>query len=88
MKLLHIKTCMTEPWLCLKGNSSAYKHILQKKKMRVKIYLTKLKKKKERERKEKVNKEQKLFIYLIFFSVFLPFVGPLPWHMEIPRLGV
>ena len=20
--------------------------------------------------------------------VFLPFLGPLPWHMEVPRLGV
>ena len=27
-----------------------------------------------------------LFIYLFF--VFLPFLGPLPWHMEVPRLGV
>lgn len=24
----------------------------------------------------------------IFIIVFLPFLGPLPWHMEIPRLGV
>ena len=23
-----------------------------------------------------------------FFLVFLPFLGPLPWHMEVPRLGV
>ena len=23
-----------------------------------------------------------------FFGVFLPFLGPLPWHMEVPRLGV
>ena len=23
-----------------------------------------------------------------FFFVFLPFLGPLPWHMEVPRLGV
>ena len=23
-----------------------------------------------------------------FFFVFLPFLAPLPWHMEIPRLGV
>ena len=28
-----------------------------------------------------------LFIYLFFF-VFLPFLGPLPWRMEFPRLGV
>ena len=27
-----------------------------------------------------------LFIYL--FLVFLPFLGPLPWHMEVSRLGV
>ena len=25
---------------------------------------------------------------LSFFFVFLPFLGPLPWHMEVPRLGV
>ena len=30
-----------------------------------------------------------LFICLfIYFSVFLLFIGPLPQHMEIPRLGV
>ena len=23
-----------------------------------------------------------------FFFVFLPFLGMLPWHIEIPRLGV
>ena len=29
-----------------------------------------------------------LFIYLfIYFLSFLPFLGPLPWHMEVPRLG-
>ena len=27
-----------------------------------------------------------LFIYL--FIVFLPFLGPLPRHMEVPKLGV
>ena len=26
------------------------------------------------------------FIYLFIF-VFLPFLGPLLWHMEVPRLG-
>ena len=25
---------------------------------------------------------------LFFFFVFLPFPGPLPRHMEVPRLGV
>ena len=25
---------------------------------------------------------------LVFFFVFLPFLGPLPRHMEVPRLGV
>ena len=25
---------------------------------------------------------------LFFFLVFLPFLGPPPWHMEVPRLGV
>ena len=33
-----------------------------------------------------------LFIYLLllllFFFVFLPFLGPLPRDMEVPRLGV
>ena len=32
-----------------------------------------------------------LFIYLFcvfFFFVFLPFLGPFPRHMEVPRLGV
>ena len=24
----------------------------------------------------------------LFFFVFLPFLGPLPWHMDVPRLGV
>ena len=23
-----------------------------------------------------------------FFFVFLPFLGPFPWHMEVPRLGI
>ena len=23
-----------------------------------------------------------------FFLVFLPFLGPHPWHMEVPRLGI
>ena len=30
----------------------------------------------------------KLFIYLFIYFIFLPFLGPLPWHMEVPRLGV
>ena len=25
--------------------------------------------------------------FFSFFFVFLPFLGPLPWHMEVPRLG-
>ena len=32
-----------------------------------------------------------LFLLLLFFVVvvvFLPFFGPLPWHTEVPRLGV
>ena len=28
-----------------------------------------------------------ILFYLLFF-VFLPFLGPLPWHMEVPRLGI
>ena len=28
------------------------------------------------------------FFFLFFSFVFLPFLGPLPWHMEVPRLGV
>ena len=27
------------------------------------------------------------FFFLLFFC-FLPFLGPLPWHMEVPRIGV
>ena len=26
--------------------------------------------------------------HIFFFFVFLPFLGPLPRHMEVPRLGV
>jgi len=26
--------------------------------------------------------------FFLFFFVFLPFLEPLPWHMEVPRLGV
>ena len=32
-----------------------------------------------------------LFIFILFyfiFLVFLPFLGALLWHMEVPRLGV
>ena len=29
-----------------------------------------------------------IFIYLFIFWVFLPFLGLLPWHMEVPRLGI
>ena len=30
-----------------------------------------------------------LFYYFIYFIyVFLPFLGLIPWHMEVPRLGV
>ena len=29
-----------------------------------------------------------LFIYYFFLFFFFPFLGPLPWHMEVPRLGV
>ena len=28
------------------------------------------------------------FLSFFFFFVFLPFLGPLPWYMEVPRLGV
>ena len=28
------------------------------------------------------------FFFFNFFFVFLPFFGPLPWHMEVPRLEV
>ena len=28
------------------------------------------------------------FIYLFYFLSFLPFLGPMPQHMEVPRLGV
>jgi len=29
-----------------------------------------------------------LKIFFFFFFVFLPYLGPIPQHMEIPRLGV
>ena len=29
-----------------------------------------------------------LFLFIFIFLVFLPFLGPLPWHMEVPRLRV
>ena len=28
------------------------------------------------------------FFFIFYFFVFLPFLGPLPRHMEVPRLGV
>ena len=28
------------------------------------------------------------FIYLFIYFVFLPFLEPLLWHMEVPRLAV
>ena len=28
------------------------------------------------------------FFFFFFFLVFLPFIGLLPRHMEVPRLGV
>ena len=29
-----------------------------------------------------------VIVFFFFFFVFLPFLGPLPQHMEVPRLGV
>ena len=29
-----------------------------------------------------------IIIIIIIIIVFLPFLGPLPWQMEVPRLGV
>ena len=29
-----------------------------------------------------------IFFVLFYFFVFLPFLGPLPRHTEVPRLGV
>ena len=29
-----------------------------------------------------------IIIIIIIIFVFLPFLGPLLWHMEVPRLGV
>ena len=26
--------------------------------------------------------------FVRLFFVFLPFLGPLPWYMEVPRLGI
>ena len=28
------------------------------------------------------------FFFFFFFFVFLSFLGPLPWHMEVPRLAI
>ena len=33
-------------------------------------------------------KKNNLFYFYFLFFVFLLFPGPLPWHMEVPRLGV
>ena len=36
-------------------------------------------------------KKKKVRVFLIFvfvFFLFVCFLGPLPWHMEVPRLGV
>ena len=35
-----------------------------------------------------LEKRNKRFELVFFFFVFLPFLGPLPRHMEVPRLGV
>ena len=42
------------------------------------------------ERRQGVRGENLLssFLFLFLFFFFLPFLGPLPWHMEVPRLGV
>ena len=29
-----------------------------------------------------------VFVFVLFCFVFLPFLGPLPQHMEVPRRGV
>ena len=26
-----------------------------------------------------------IYLFILIFFVFLPFLGPLPWHMEVPR---
>jgi len=31
---------------------------------------------------------KEVIFFFFFFLVFLPFLGPLPWHREVPRLGV
>ena len=35
-----------------------------------------------------VTKARILFLLFLFLLVILPFLGPLPRHMEVPRLGV
>ena len=32
--------------------------------------------------------ESLFFSFFFFFFFFLSFLGPLSWHMEVPRLGV
>ena len=27
-------------------------------------------------------------VFFGFFFFFLPFLGPLPWHVQVPKLGV
>ena len=36
----------------------------------------------------KKTKRRFFYLLLLLFFVFLSFLGPLPWHMEVPRLGV
>ena len=38
--------------------------------------------------KMKVPGKNCLFAFFFFFFVFFPFFGPLPRHMDVPRLGV
>ena len=34
-----------------------------------------------------VQQVEYLMTILFIYFVFLPFLGPLPWHMKVPRLG-
>ena len=45
----------------------------------------------ERKNSQKIRKEiikSKACFFFFFFFVFLPFLGPLPRHIEVPRLGI
>ena len=57
-----------------------------------KMTVRKKRRKRDKEWREGANSlmAQRIFIYLFIYLClfFLVFLGPYPWHMEVPRLGV